>query len=127
MELRASDDVVRCRIRVSELAASIGLSKLHQTKITTAASELARNVIVHGHGGKMRWEVVDGALKIGVRLVFEDQGPGIPELDLALRDGWSSKRSLGLGLPGSRRLVDEFDLWTSVGVGTRVTVTMWRA
>ena len=123
--LRVSNDVVLARRIVRTLAQQAGLSLLDQTKIVTAASELARNTVTHGGGGILVWQLLAEDSKRGVRLTFRDQGPGIKNVALALRDGWTSARGLGLGLPGARRLTDEFELVSSVGVGTQVTVTKW--
>jgi len=92
----------------------------------TAASELSRNTIVYGQGGVMRWQIVSEGARTGLRLVFEDEGPGIPDIDLALTDGWTSGTGMGIGLSGSRRLVNDFELRTVVGQGTSVTITRWR-
>jgi len=108
------------------VAARSGLSLVDQTKLVTAASELARNALVHGGGGTARVEVVtSGAGKPGVRIDFTDDGPGIPDVDLALTDGWTTGDGLGLGLSGARRLVDEFELTSKPGRGTSVVVTKW--
>jgi serine/threonine-protein kinase RsbT len=123
--IAASGDVVRARQVVRVLAQQARLSLVDQTKLVTAASELARNTLSYGGGGTMRGSLVLRNVKQGVRVQFRDQGPGIPDLDLALTDGWSSGRGMGLGLSGARRLVDEFDLDTAVGKGTTVTVTKW--
>ncbi|MEO5875876.1 MAG: ATP-binding protein [Streptosporangiaceae bacterium] len=122
----SSDDVVRVRQRCRTAAIAAGMSLVEQTKVVTAASELARNTLVYGGGGTAQIsQVTNASGRNGVRIMFSDSGPGIPDLDLALRDGWTSGSGLGLGLSGSRRLVDEFDLWTEVGTGTRVTATKW--
>jgi serine/threonine-protein kinase RsbT len=126
LPIRTGDDVVRVRQQVRTVAARSGLSLVDQTKLVTAASELARNALVHGGGGTARVEVVtSGAGKPGVRIGFTDDGPGIPDLDLALTDGWTSGDGLGLGLSGARRLVDEFELMSKPGSGTSVVVTKW--
>ena len=121
----SNDDVVRARQLVRNLALECRLSLVEQTKLVTAASELARNTLIHGGGGSVRVEVVTMGARRGVRAVFDDEGPGIPDLELALTDGWSSGSGLGLGLSGSRRLVDEFELRSEPGRGTTVTVTKW--
>ena len=118
-------DVVLARSAVRTLAQECWLSLVDQTKLVTAASELARNTLIYGGGGTMRVDLVDNGLRRGVRAVFEDHGPGIPDLDLALTDGWSSGTGLGLGLSGSRRLVDDFAVDSTVGRGTTVTITKW--
>jgi serine/threonine-protein kinase RsbT len=122
----SGDDVVRVRQQVRVLAAESGLSLVDQTKLVTAASELARNALVYGGGGQARIEVVrSDSGKNGVRIDFVDQGPGIPDVDLALTDGWTSGSGLGLGLSGARRLVDEFELTSKAGGGTSVVVIKW--
>jgi serine/threonine-protein kinase RsbT len=126
LPIRSGDDVVRVRQHVRGTAAEIGLSLVDQTKLVTAASELARNTLIHGGGGVAQVEVVkspDG--RVGIKLQFTDEGPGIADVDLALRDGWSTGSGLGLGLSGSRRLVDEFELTSKPGAGTSVVVVKW--
>ena len=126
LPIRTGDDVVRVRQQVRVVAAKTGLSLVDQTKVVTAASELARNALVHGGGGLARVEVVTSALgKNGIRVGFTDDGPGIADVDLALTDGWSSGDGLGLGLSGARRLVDEFELTSKPGSGTSVVVVKW--
>jgi serine/threonine-protein kinase RsbT len=126
LPIQSGDDVVRVRQRVRVLAAESGLSLVDQTKVVTAASELARNALVHGGGGLARVEVVrSGNGKSGVKIGFSDEGPGIPDLDLALTDGWTTGDGMGLGLSGARRLVDEFELTSKVGGGTSVIVVKW--
>jgi serine/threonine-protein kinase RsbT len=126
LPIRTGDDVVRVRQQVRALAAKGGLSLVDQTKVVTAASELARNALVHGGGGLARVEMVTSALgKNGIRIGFSDEGPGIADVDLALTDGWSSGAGLGLGLSGARRLVDEFELTSKPGSGTSVVVVKW--
>ena len=126
LPIRTGDDVVRVRQQVRMVAAQSGLSLVDQTKLVTAASELARNALVHGGGGTARVEVVtSGTGKPGVRVGFTDDGPGIPDVDLALTDGWTSGDGLGLGLSGARRLVDEFELTSKPANGTSVVVTKW--
>lgn len=120
----ARDDVVRARQLARTLAVGCGLSLVEQTKLVTAASELARNTLVHGRGGRMDGELVRRGGARGVRLTFTD-GPGIADTDLALRDGWSSGTGMGPGLSGARRLTDDFDLRTAPGRGTVVTVVTW--
>jgi len=119
-------DIVLARQAVRRMAQELRFSLVDQTKIVTAASELARNALIYGGGGQMKWQVLLDGSKVGVRLSFEDQGPGIPNLDLAMTDGWTSGNGLGLGLTGARRLVNEFELDSRVGVGTRVTITRWK-
>ena len=124
--IQSGDDVVRVRQHVRIVAAQNGLSLVDQTKLVTAASELARNTLVHGGGGVARIEVVkSGNGRVGVKLQFSDEGPGIPDIDLALTDGWTTGSGLGLGLSGSRRLVDEFELNSKPGAGTSVVVVKW--
>jgi len=118
-------DIVVVRRRVREVAGQIGLSLVDQTKIITAASELARNTLIYGGGGFMQLESLNGP-RLGVRLTFKDNGPGIPDIELALRDGFTTGSGLGLGLGGTKRLVNEFDIESKVGQGTRVTITRWK-
>jgi len=126
LPIRSGDDVVRVRQQVRTAAAENGLSLVDQTKLVTAASELARNTLVHGGGGAARIEVVKSHNgRTGVKLHFTDEGPGIPDIGLALTDGWTSGGGLGLGLSGARRLVDEFELDTKPGSGTSVMVVKW--
>lgn len=126
LPIRSGDDVVRVRQQVRTVAAENGLSLVDQTKLVTAASELARNTLIHGGGGLARVEVVKSPTGLaGVKLYFTDQGPGIADLDLALTDGWTTGTGLGLGLSGARRLVDEFELTSSPGAGTSVVVVKW--
>jgi len=124
--LRNEHDIVLARQTVRRLAVELKFSLVDQTKMVTAASELARNTVVHGGGGTMHWETLSEGARNGVRLVFEDTGPGIPNLALALTDGWTSGSGLGLGLSGAKRLVNEFDIDSVVGRGTRVTITRWK-
>ncbi|MET0382986.1 MAG: anti-sigma regulatory factor [Burkholderiaceae bacterium] len=126
MALRNESDIVMSRQLVRRLTQQIKFSLVDQTKMITAASELSRNTVVYGGGGEMRWEIVAQGLKTGLKLAFEDKGPGIADLDLALTDGWTSGSGMGVGLSGSRRLVNEFDIATAVGEGTCVTVTRWK-
>jgi serine/threonine-protein kinase RsbT len=121
----AEPDMVQVRRRVREVAARTGLSLVDQTKLVTAASELARNTLIYGGGGTMQLESLNGP-RLGVRLTFVDQGPGIPNIDLALRDGFTTGSGLGLGLGGSKRLVNEFEIDSRVGQGTKVVVTRWK-
>lgn len=124
--IQSGADVVRVRQQVRAAAAANGLSLVDQTKLVTAASELARNTLVHGGGGVASIEVVSSAAgRAGVRLRFSDEGPGIADVDLALTDGWTTASGLGLGLSGARRLVDEFELDSKPGAGTRVVVVKW--
>ena len=125
LEIRGSEDVVRVRQRVRALAVESGLSLVDQTKIVTAASELARNTLDYGGGGTVDMEVLAG-LRRGVHLVFEDHGPGIKDIDAALRDGFTTGNGLGLGLGGAKRLCNEFKIESTVGKGTRVTCARWK-
>jgi serine/threonine-protein kinase RsbT len=103
-----------------------GFSLVDQTKMVTAASELARNALIYGGGGTLKWAMLSDGTKRGLRLTFEDKGPGIPNLELAMTDGWSSGSGLGLGLTGTKRLVNQFEIDSTVGVGTRVVITRWK-
>ena len=126
LPIRSGDDVVRVRQQVRVAAAGSGLSLVDQTKLVTAASELARNTLIHGGGGTARVEVVksdDG--RTGIKVGFADAGPGIADVNLALTDGWTTGDGLGLGLSGARRLVDEFELISAPGTGTSVVVVKW--
>jgi serine/threonine-protein kinase RsbT len=124
--LRSEEDIVFSRQKVRALTQQLKFSLVDQTKMVTAASELSRNTLVHGGGGDMRWELVEDGVRRGLRLHFEDQGPGIPDTRLALTDGWTSGGGMGLGLPGSKRLVHEFELQSAPGQGTRVSITRWK-
>ena len=126
MPLRSEADIVASRQKVRTLSQYLKFSLVDQTKMITAASELSRNTLIHGRGGAMRWELLDDGLRRGLRLHFEDEGPGIPDLKLALTDGWTSGSGMGLGLPGSKRLVHEFELHSTAGLGTRVSITRWK-
>jgi serine/threonine-protein kinase RsbT len=126
LPIRSGDDVVRVRQQVRTAAAASGLSLIDQTKLITAASELARNALIHGGGGLARVETATSpAGRPGIRVTFTDKGQGIPDIDLALTDGWTSGDGLGLGLSGARRLVDEFELTSQPGEGTSVVVAKW--
>ena len=126
MTVQSNEDVVKVRQQTRAYAVQEGLTLTEQTKIVTAASELARNTLVHGGGGTALLEVISSNGRHGVRLTFEDHGPGIADLQLALRDGYSTGGGLGLGLSGSKRLCHEFDIQSRVGEGTRVIVTRWK-
>jgi serine/threonine-protein kinase RsbT len=126
LPLRSDEDVVALRRHVRERAVAIALSLVDQTKLVTAASELARNTIKYGGGGEMHLDTLDDGIRRGVGLVFVDAGPGIPDLELALRDGYTTGGGLGLGLSGSKRLVDEFDIDSRPGEGTAVVVIKWK-
>src|ERR671913_559580 len=126
MPVRTAQDVVLVRQTVRAWAVAQGLGIVDQTKIVTAASELARNTIDYGGGGTVRLELVENGVRRGVRLTFEDQGPGIPDLALALKDGYTSGHGLGLGLGGARRLVNDFTIESSPGAGTRIMIARWK-
>jgi serine/threonine-protein kinase RsbT len=117
---------VVCRQAVRKLTQELKFSLVDQTRMITAASELARNTLVYGGGGEMRWQVIQRGLQSGLRLDFEDHGAGIADIPLAMTDGWTSGGGLGLGLSGSKRLVHEFEIDSVVGQGTRVTITRWK-
>ena len=123
--LRTQEDVVLVRQKTRSQAVAIGLSLVDQTKFVTAASELARNTVIHGGGGTVRLEIVEASLKRGIRLTFEDQGPGIRDVEQALRDGYTTGTGMGLGLGGARRLASEFMIDSKPGVGTKVSITQW--
>ena len=125
LSVASSADVVAVRQLVRSMAVEVGLSLVDQTKLVTAASELARNALVYAGGGEVRIVVVENGPRRGLKLVVNDEGPGIPDVEQALTDGWTTGTGLGLGLSGSRRLVDEFDLLSAPGKGTTVTVTKW--
>ena len=124
--VRSEHDIVHARGAVRRLTQELKFSLVDQTKMVTAASELARNTLIYGLGGTMQWEIVEEFPRMGLRLTFEDKGPGIANLDLALTDGWSSGTGLGMGLTGTRRLVNDFEIHTAPGEGTRVTITRWK-
>jgi serine/threonine-protein kinase RsbT len=126
LPLRSDQDVVLARQAVRRMAQEFKFSLVDQTKIVTASSELARNTVIYGGGGEMVCEVVLDGARTGLRLVFSDQGPGIPDLALAMTDGWTSGNGMGLGLSGAKRLVNEFDIVTAPGAGTRITIVRWR-
>ncbi|ARN22471.1 anti-sigma regulatory factor [Piscinibacter gummiphilus] len=126
MALRNEQDIVMSRQAVRKLTQELKFSLVDQTKMITAASELSRNTVVYGGGGEMRWEIVVNGVRQGLRLHFEDKGPGIPDMELALTDGWTSGSGMGVGLSGSRRLVNEFEIRSEVGVGTCVSITRWK-
>ena len=126
LPIRTPDDIVRVRQLVRSWAVGAGFRLVEQTKIVTAASEIARNTVDYGGGGSVRLELLEENGRQGLRLVFTDEGPGIPDLDLAMTDGWTTGNGLGLGLSGTKRLAHQFDLWSEVGKGTRVTATWWR-
>jgi serine/threonine-protein kinase RsbT len=122
----ADDDIVRVRQRVRDWAVTIGFSLVDQTKLVTAASELARNTLVYGHGGTVLLEAVTNDTRRGLRLTFEDHGPGIPDLQQALTAGFTTGSGLGLGLSGAKRLSHDFEITSSPGQGTRVVIARWK-
>ena len=126
LPLRSTDDVVRVRQVARQWAVQMGLGLVDQTKLVTAASELARNTVIYGGGGEVILEALNDDSRRGVRLTFTDQGPGIPDITLALKDGYTSGAGMGLGLGGAKRLVNEFDIVSHVGEGTRVCITKWK-
>jgi serine/threonine-protein kinase RsbT len=123
--IRSEQDVVLGRQAVRKLAQECGLRLVDQTKLVTAVSELARNAVIYGGGGDMDWTIVEEGARKGVQLVFRDTGPGIADLKQAMTDGWTSGNGLGLGLAGAKRLVDQFEIQSAPGQGTRVTITKW--
>ena len=126
MPLLSEQNIVASRQMVRTLCQSLKFSLIDQTKMITAASELSRNALIHGGGGHMRWEFVERNGRRGLQLHFEDEGPGIADMSLAMSDGWTSGKGMGLGLPGSKRLVNDFDIDSAPGRGTRVSVTKWK-
>ncbi len=126
LPLKNSNDIVLARQKVRQWAIDLRFSLVDQTKLVTAASELARNTLDYGKGGAMTIEALNSGARSGLRLTFEDQGPGIPDIQQAMRDGFTSGSGMGLGLGGSKRLVNEFNIESEVGKGTRVTVARWR-
>jgi serine/threonine-protein kinase RsbT len=126
LPVRSSNDIVVVRQVVRMRAVEIGFNLVEQTKIVTAASELARNTIDHGGGGSARLQLLRNGGRAGLRLTFEDKGPGIPDIELALKDGYTTGGGLGLGLSGARRLSNEFEIQSRPGEGTRVTITRWK-
>ncbi len=125
LPINSSDDIVRVRQMVRDWAIELRFSLVEQTKIITAASELARNTVDYGGGGTVLLEALNGAGRKGLRLTFEDHGPGIPNVEQAMRDGYTTGNGLGLGLGGAKRLSNEFQIESQVGVGTRITITRW--
>ena len=126
MKIEKEQDVVPFRNRVKEYAVKIGMSLVNQTKLITAASELVRNMLKYANGGVVLIEVISQGRDNGIRLTFQDKGPGIADIALAMKDGYSSGKSLGIGLPGTKRLVNEFDIKSTVGTGTTVTIIKWK-
>jgi serine/threonine-protein kinase RsbT len=126
LQLRSDEDVVRARQVTRRWAVDLGFTLVDQTKIVTAASELARNTVIYGGGGALRLEALNDGPRRGLRLVFEDQGPGIADVEQALRDGFTTGSGLGLGLGGARRLMNEFAISSRPGQGTTITAVRWR-
>ena len=125
LELRSSEDIVQVRQAVRKKAVALGFGLVDQTKVVTASSELARNMLNYGGGGTVHLDVVQNDRRSGLRLIFEDQGPGIPDIELALKDGYTSGQGMGLGLGGAKRLSHEFEIHSTVGEGTRVSILRW--
>jgi serine/threonine-protein kinase RsbT len=126
LPIRGESEVVSVRQLVRAWCVELKFSLVDQTKMVTAASELARNTLIHGKGGTVDLQVVEDGDRRGLRLVFEDKGPGIPDIELALKDGYTTGNGMGLGLGGSRRLVHDFEISSEVGHGTRVAITRWK-
>ncbi len=124
--LRSIDDIIKARQLVRDCAVAEGFSLVDQTKLVTAASELARNTLVHGGGGEMHLRVLNDGARRGIKVSFADQGRGIEDLDAAMKDGFSTVGGLGLGLGGAKRLVNEFDIESKPGKGTTVTIVRWK-
>ena len=126
VKIRSSSDIVHVRQQVRIWAVAMGFGLVDQTKIVTAASELARNTVDYGKGGTLTLETLQLASRKGLRLIFEDKGPGIPDIELAMTDGYTSNHGLGLGLSGSKRLMHEFEIVSQVGKGTKIAIVRWR-
>ena len=126
LTIRSSEDIVAVRQQVRARAVEIGLGLVDQTKVVTAASELARNTLIHGGGGWSVLELIENPGRRGVRLTFEDNGPGIADIDRALQDGFSTGSGLGLGLGGAKRLSNEFEITSAPGAGTKIAITRWK-
>ena len=126
LPVRSEQDVVVARQLVRRMTQELGFSLVDQTKMVTAASELARNTLIHGLGGVMEWELLADGARQGLRLTFADEGPGISNIVLAMTDGWTTGTGLGMGLSGSKRLVNEFHIESTHGQGTRVTIARWK-
>ena len=124
--LRSTDDIIKARQLVRDCAVLQGFSLVDQTKLVTAASELARNTMVHGGGGDMHLQALNDGGRRGVKVIFVDEGPGIPDIELAMKDGYTTRGGLGLGLSGSKRLVNDFEIESKPGKGTTVTIVRWR-
>ena len=127
MPIANESDLVSVRYRVRDLSKRVGLSLVDETRLVTAVSELSRNCLVYGGGGTAALQQVRGVNRLGVRITLEDHGPGIADIDLAMKNGYSTGKGLGLGLPGSRRLVHEFEIQSQLGVGTRVSILRWKS
>jgi serine/threonine-protein kinase RsbT len=126
LPVQSEQDVVTARQVIRKVAQQMGFSIVDQTKIVTATSELARNALVYGGGGRLTWETVVNNGKQGLQLTVSDEGPGIEDITLAMKDGWTSGGGLGLGLPGTKRLVNDFKITSERGIGTTVIVTRWK-
>lgn len=126
LPLQTDQDVVKVRQMVRAWAVELKFSLVDQTKFVTAASELARNTVLHGGGGEVRLESLQERGRVGLRLTFSDRGPGIPNLELALKDGYTTGNGMGLGLSGAKRLSNEFEINSKVGEGTQVMITRWK-
>lgn len=126
LPLRSEQDIVSARQAVRKITQQLGFGIVDQTKMVTAASELARNAVIYGGGGSLLWETLLDGIKTGLRLHFIDEGPGIADVTQAMTDGWTSGTGMGLGLSGAKRLVNEFEIDSRPGHGTRVTITRWK-
>jgi serine/threonine-protein kinase RsbT len=126
LPLRSEQDIVSARQTVRKLTQELKFSIVDQTKFVTAASELARNTLIYGRGGDMIWEMIQEGARQGLRLTFKDEGPGIPDIAQAMTDGWTSGGGLGMGLSGSKRLVNEFEIESEPGQGTKIVITRWK-
>ena len=126
IKVASEQDVVLVRQRLKEYATKIGMTLLNQTKLITAASELVRNIIVYAGKGEVNIEVVSDRIQTGIKVIFKDKGPGIADIKKAMEDGYSTARSMGLGLPGAKRLVNYFDIQSTPGHGTTVTIIRWK-
>lgn len=126
MQIRASNDIVLVRQAVRKKSIALGFGLVDQTKVVTASSELARNTLDYGGGGTVLLELVENGTRTGLKLTFEDQGPGIPDIDQALTDGYTTGNGMGLGLSGAKRLSNEFEIWSKPGEGTRVSILRWK-
>ena len=126
LAIQQERDLVYCRNRVKEVSVKIGMGIVNQTKLITATSEIARNMLTYGGGGIVIIEVINRGKQDGVQLIFEDKGPGIPDIDKAMQDGFTTGRTLGMGLPGAKRLVNEFSIQSTVGKGTIVKMLKWK-